>query len=206
MEHLPIFLTIFLAHILLLVSPGPNVLLVAQVAASHSRKSGLLTSLGISTGSFIWALLAILGLSVIFEQVAWLYLILKYIGALYLIYLGYKCWRDAEKPLATLPSETLTRSKSVYGLGLVTNLSNPKVLIFMGSFFAAMLPAASPMWVKGGVLIMYTLTSLSFHILIAYALSTSRVQQGYNMVKAWLDRVIGAFFIVIGLKLAFSGE
>lgn len=76
MEHLQVLLSVFVAQLLLMISPGPNVLLVSQVSASQSRRAGLQVALGIATAGFIWPCLALFGLSVVFEQVLWLYLVL----------------------------------------------------------------------------------------------------------------------------------
>ena len=62
MNYLPTLATVFFAHMLVMISPGPNVLLVSQVAAGRSRAAGLRVALGVATGGFIWACLALFGL------------------------------------------------------------------------------------------------------------------------------------------------
>lgn len=208
MDYLPTLATIFFAHVLVMISPGPNVLLVSQVAASQSRAAGLKVALGVATGGFAWACLALFGLGVIFEQVVWLYLALKLLGGAYLVFLGVRSWRAAGEPLATGDRKDSVNQprRSFYLSGLLTNLSNPKSLIFFGSFFAAVIPGAAPLPVKVGAVLLIGFNVVWWHIFLAYTMSNSSVQRGYTTVKTWLDRVVGVVFVTIGLRLAFSGR
>ena len=207
MEYVPTIIAIFLAHIIIMITPGPNTLLIAQTSATNSRVAGLLVALGVATMGLIWPILAIIGLGVILAKVGWIYSILKIVGGLYLIYLGYKSWRSAGQPVALTPSSvTHKHRKSFYFLGFFTSLSNPKVIIFMGSFFTSMLPITSPTWVKIVVIIVFAINSLWWHTLVAYAFSTARVQNIYRASKSWLERVTGGVFMVLGARLALTNE
>lgn len=207
MEYLPLFLTIFVAHVVQMITPGPNVLLIAQASAGQSRYHGLKIALGVASTSFVWPSLAILGLNVIFEQMVWLYIILKWLGASYLIFLGIKSWQSADKlTVLTSAQQKQLSSRSPYQVGVLTSLTNPKTLVFMGSFLAALLPATSPIWVKIAVVAMFTINSLWWHTLVAYALSLRSIQQGYLSIKKKLDRVVGVLFVLLGLRLAVSGR
>ena len=207
MEYLPLFISMFAAQIVIMITPGPNVLLIAQISASQSRRNGLMVALGVATAGFIWPLLALLGLSVIFDKMVWLYVAFKWLGAGYMVYLGVKSWVSAEKAPTVTTSFPIHQSRwSHYCLGLLTSLTNPKVLIFMGSFFAAMLPATAPLWVKLAVVIMFTFNSTWWHTFVAYALSLDAMQRGYLAIKKQLDRAVGVLFIGLGIRLAFSSR
>lgn len=206
MNFLPVLVTIFFAHMIMMISPGPNVLLVTQIAASQSRTAGLQVAFGIVTGALTWACLALFGLSIIFEQVVWLYFALKFLGGGYLVYLGIKSWRSANKPLIVTKNGVVKSKRSLYLLGLMTNLSNPKSLIFFGSFFAALIPATAPLGVKLGAVLVVGFNVIWWYVFLALAMSLGRVQRRYAAIKTWLDRVIGSLFIIIGLRLAFSGR
>jgi len=207
MEYVPVILSLFVAHLFILISPGPNVLLISTISASHSRKAGLHVSLGVATAAFIWPSLAIVGLGFIFQSFSWLYLTIKFLGAIYLVYLGVKSWQSAKKPVIDTSVSTLEgRQSSFYLKGLITSLSNPKVLVFFTSFFAALLPPIVPIWVKVVVVIMFGINSLVWHGFVAYVMSMNRIQTIYGAVKIWLDRIVGVFFIVLGLRLAFFGK
>ena len=206
MDFLLVLVTIFFAHMIMMISPGPNVLLVSQVAASQSRAAGLQVAFGVVTAAVTWACLALFGLSVIFEQVVWLYFALKILGGAYLVYLGIKSWRSASKPLVVTKTGVIRSKRSLYLQGLATNLSNPKSLIFFGSFFAALIPATAPLGVKVGAVAVIGFNVIWWYVFLALAMSLGRVQRGYAAIKTWLDRVIGVLFVSIGLRLAFSGR
>ncbi len=208
MEYISTLSAIFIANIILMVTPGPNVLLIAQTSAIHSRRSGIITALGVVTMGFIWPGLAIVGLSFIFQKMTWLYAILRLIGSFYLIYLGFRSWRSATKPIELpMSSSHLSGNRpSFFMLGFFTSLSNPKILVFMGSFLAAMLPANSPDWFKILVIAMFGINSLWWHTLVAYAFSTSKIQHTYSHLKSWLERITGGIFFILGIRLALSSE
>ena len=75
------------------ISPGPNFLATMYAASTRSRRAGLHVTAGIAVGTTIWATGSLLGLAVVFQAAGWLYLIVKYVGAAYLIYLGIKLIR-----------------------------------------------------------------------------------------------------------------
>ena len=207
MSYIPVLLSLFVAHLIILVSPGPNALLISTVSASQSRKAGLDVALGVATAAFIWPSLAIIGLGFIFQNFAWLYLTIKFLGAIYLVYLGIKTWRSAKESITVATSSTLERKRySFYLQGLFTSLSNPKVLVFFTSFFATLLPPTVPIWVKFTVVMMFGINSVLWHSFVAYVMSMNQVQTIYSSIKVWLDSFVGVFFIVLGLRLAFYGR
>src|ERR687885_470648 len=99
MNHAVVLSSVFAVHVLAMTSPGPNVLVVTQTAIGHTRRAGIVTALGVATGSAVWSGAALFGLSVVFEQLAWLYGGLKLLGGTYLLYLGIKLWRTADHPV-----------------------------------------------------------------------------------------------------------
>lgn len=204
MDYIPILLSLFFAHLIILVSPGPNALLISTISASQSRKAGLDVAMGVATAAFIWTSLAILGLGFIFQSFSWLYLTIKFLGAMYLVYLGIKSWQSAKEAIPLTSDSGLERKQYSYYLqGLFTSLSNPKVLVFFTSFFAALLPPTVPIWVKCTVVVMFGINSILWHSFVAYVMSMNQVQTIYSSIKVWLDRFVGVFFIVLGLRLAF---
>ena len=101
-------------HLLALISPGPNVLIVTQIAMSRTRRAGIMTAVGIATGAALWYSAALIGLNVVFEHFAWLYSGLKLFGGAYLLYLGIKLWQTADHPIAL--SSTANTAVHIYGL------------------------------------------------------------------------------------------
>lgn len=185
------------------ISPGPSFVLVSRIAVKMSRIDGLAAALGMGIGGAIFATLALLGLVTILLQVEWLYLALRVLGGLYLVYLGIRIWRGAVEPLdvqdpgVARPSSTF-RS---FALGLITQLSNPKTAIVYASIFAALLPASAPAWLLLSLPPLVLGLETSWYAVVAVAFSASRPRSAYLRLKASIDRAAGAVMGLLGVRL-----
>ncbi len=94
---LMLFFTVAMVHIVALMSPGPDFFFVSQTAVSRSRKEAMMGVLGITCGVMVWAGVALLGLHLIIEKMAWLHTIIMVGGGLYLCWMGYQMLRGALK-------------------------------------------------------------------------------------------------------------
>ena len=195
--------SVFVVHVLAMLSPGPNVLVVTQTAASRTRRAGVLVALGIASGAALWSGAALLGLSVLFAQVAWLYGALTMMGGIYLLYIAFRLWRGADRPLVLASGvRTSTQTdRQAYQLGLLTNLTNPKALVFYGSIFAALLTPDLPVWVKVAAFTIIVANSTVWHVALACFFSTERTQRFYLRVKLWIDRIAATLLALLGLRL-----
>ena len=190
-------------------SPGPSFLVVARLAVSSSRGDGVYAALGMGVGGLIFACLSLLGLHGLLLAVPSLYLVLKALGGLYLVYLGIRIWRGASEPLigsdigAGIGFQPGTRS---FALGLATQISNPKTAVVYASVFAAFLPATSTVAFDLCVVGLVFLIEAGWYAFVAIALSSERPRYIYLRYKAWIDRTAGAVMIVLGLRLAASSR
>ena len=140
---LMLFLTVAMVHIVALMSPGPDFFFVSQTAVSRSRKEAMMGVLGITCGVMVWAGIALLGLHLIIEKMAWLHTLIMVGGGLYLCWMGYQMLRSALKKevvSAPAPQVELAKSGRSFLKGLLTNLANPKAIIYFGSALPACLP------------------------------------------------------------------
>lgn len=136
---LMLFLTVAMVHIVALMSPGPDFFFVSQTAVSRSRKEAMMGVLGITCGVMVWAGIALLGLHLIIEKMAWLHTLIMVGGGLYLCWMGYQMLRSALKKevvSAPAPQVELAKSGRSFLKGLLTNLANPKAIINFGSVFS----------------------------------------------------------------------
>lgn len=195
--------SVFVVHVLAMLSPGPNVLVVTQTAASRTRRAAVLVALGIATGAALWSAAALLGLAVLFAQVAGLYGALTVMGGMYLLYLAFGLWRGAHRPLVLAARERAPAQTDgqAYLLGLLTNLTNPKALVFYGSIFAALLTPDLPAWVKVAAFAIIVANATVWHVALACFFSTERTQRFYLRVKLWIDRIAAAALALLGLRL-----
>ena len=185
-------------------SPGPSFVMVVRTAVAKSRGNGLAAALGMGVGGVIFCALALFGMRAIFAQAEWLYIGFKLAGGCYLIYLAWRIWRSADQPLAqesgAIVEGRLFRS---FLLGLGTQLSNPKTLVFYGSVFA-LLPADLPIW--GDVVLPPTIMAIEtgWYTLVALAFSLPQPRAAYLRWKGRIDRLAGVVMAALGVKLILS--
>ena len=209
MQELTAILGISAALSIGAASPGPSFLVVARLAVSSSRRDGLYAALGMGVGGLIFACLSLLGLHGLLLAVPPLYVALKVLGGLYLVYLGVRIWRGAGKPLtgrdiaANTGFQPATRS---FALGLSTQISNPKTALVYASVFAVFLPAASTIAFNLCVAGLVFLIEAGWYAFVAVALSSERPRHVYLRCKTWIDRTAGAVMIALGLKLATASR
>jgi RhtB (resistance to homoserine/threonine) family protein len=203
-----LFGSILVVHLLALISPGPNFLIVTQTAISATRRAGIITAVGIATGAAVWSSAALLGLSVVFTHLSWLYSGLKIVGGFYLLYFGMQLWRAAGRPIVvfTRQGEATDGDWRLFRLGLLTNLTNPKSALFFGSVFAALLPPDVPLWAQLAAIGIIVVDALSWHIALAVLFSTRHTQQVYQRWKRWIDRTVGAALAILGVRLVLPSR
>jgi threonine/homoserine/homoserine lactone efflux protein len=185
------------------VTPGPNFFNAAQLAASCSRRHGVVASAGVATGTIMWGLAGGLGIKSLFTAAPMLYLAFKIIGGCYLIYLGLKLFKRSAPTMAQslLADEPRRSLFCAWRLGLLGNLSNPKAALFVATIFAStMPPSPSPMLLTLAVMTMATL-SFSWYSCVALVFSSQRMANLYSRSRKWLDRFAGSCYLLFGAHL-----
>ena len=190
---------------ILCITPGPAVLFVVGTTLSRGRGAGLAATAGIITGNTMYFVLSATSLGAILLASYQLFTVVRYVGAAYLIYLGLRAL-FGKHDNAGGPSTPLgmTKARSAYAGGTITQLSNPKALIF----FSALLPQfVDPhRWLVGQVTILgVTSQVIEALVMLAYILLASGVARSArkSVLANVFERVAGAFLIGAALKLAF---
>src|SRR5262245_33919302 len=137
--------SIGLIQLLAVISPGPSFLITARTAVAQSRADGVRVALGLGAGSVLWAVAALLGLNVLFQTLPLLFMAMKILGAFFLLWIAFQIFRHADAPI-TLDGAKAEVVANPIMKGLLTQIANPKVAVFYGSVFIAMLPAQIPFW------------------------------------------------------------
>jgi threonine/homoserine/homoserine lactone efflux protein len=194
----PALLKIWFLHSAALVTPGANVLLVSQLAASGDRRAAVYAALGVTIGAGIWCSAAVLGVSALFTRIPALRLALQVAGAIYLIHIGSRIWR-AHAP-ATNQASRLARGRSLQA-GLLTNLSNPKAALFFGSIFTSALPGDPGVALLVASIGLVVANALGWHLLLAILLSGREMQRVHASRRDAVSRVAGAVVGAFGLSL-----
>jgi len=204
---LMLFLTVALVHIIALVSPGPDFFFVSQTAVSRSRKEALMGVLGITCGVMVWAGVALLGLHLIIEKMAWLHTIIMVGGGLYLCWMGYQMLRGALKKSdapAPEPQVELARSGRSFLKGLLTNLANPKAIIYFGSVFSLFVGDNVGTGERWGIFLLIVLETLAWFTVVASLFALPAMRRGYQRMAKWIDGIAGTLFAGFGIHLIIS--
>jgi len=195
-------LILLLAWVIGAGSPGPATLAISATAMQYGRKAGLTISSGIVLGSASWGIAAALGISSLMVANAWLFEIVRYFGAAYLLYLAIRSLKSALKP-TKFEKPTIT-SKNLFFKGMLLHLTNPKAILGWGSVYAIILPVnASPYEVIELFLILIT-ASASVFIGYGFLFSIEKVSNIYRGLKRWFELAFGLLFGAASLRLFSS--
>jgi len=202
-----LFLTIALVQLVALLSPGPDFFFVSQTAVSRTRRQAMFGVVGITLGVLVWSALALAGLQLVLQRLAWLERLIAVAGGLYLAWMGVKMLHGALKAPTVQgePVQALQQSDwATLRAGLLTNLSNPKVVIYFGSVFSAFLGDRVDAATRWGLWLMVVLETLLWFTLVAGVFALPAMRRGYLKLSRWIDGFAGAVFVAFGLHLIFA--
>jgi threonine/homoserine/homoserine lactone efflux protein len=191
-------------QLLAVISPGPSFLITARTAVAQSRTDGLKVALGLGAGTVIWSAAALLGLNAVFHAVPVLFMGMKIAGALFLLYIAWMIFRHAAVPLKIEGQGE--RLANPFLKGFLTQISNPKVAVFFGSIFIAMLPAEVPLWMTLALIVIVSFNEVWWYSVVALFFGSGPVRNFYIGAKAWIDRITGLFLGALGLRLLWSAR
>ena len=204
------FKTFILTGILLNVTPGNDTIFILSRSMAQGKKAGFMSVLGISTRSLIHTTMAAFGLSIIIAKSILVFNIIKYAGAAYLIYIGYKMLTD-KRQLTTGEyfSDKTIDLKKIYRDGVLTNLLNPK----MAMFFIAFLPQFIDVNSKNTVLpfiilgVVFTITGTIWCLILANYSSMifSKLKKNRKMSN-YINKACGAVLVGLGIKKAMTNK
>jgi len=206
-----IYWFVFLAaSLLIIITPGQDMVLVMSRSLSQGSLAGIVTAAGVSIGLMGHTVLATLGLGAILQASGALFLILKLVGAAYLIYLGIQLLRSKQTNLGFQQSEQRSLRR-LFVQGAFSNLSNPKIALFYFAFLPQFLVGGGE---KGATALSLFILGTAFAILTFlvkgpigfFAGNLSAWIRSHPVVLVWLDRSSCAVLVGLGLKLAFDGR
>ncbi|KAA8725708.1 MAG: threonine export protein RhtC [Ewingella americana] len=205
-----LFLTVAMVHLIALMSPGPDFFFVSQTAASRSRKEAMMGVVGISLGIVVWAGVALMGLHLILQKMAWLHDVITIGGGIYLCWMGWQLLKsarakkqagveaEAEKPVQ-LPARGRTFMR-----GFLTNLSNPKAVIYFGSVFSLFVGDDVGSGERWGLFILIIAETFAWFSVVAMVFAMPVMRRGYQRLAKWIDGVAGVLFTGFGIHLIIS--
>lgn len=202
-------LLFIISGLLLNIMPGPDSLLIMARSASQGWRAGVAAAMGIGTGTMVHVLAAAVGLSAILATSATAFMIVKNIGAAYIIWMAIGLLRSKRgEPGQRLAVPPLPYRK-IFAQGFLTNILNPKVAIFFLAFVPQFIDAAAPNKALAFIILgcIFNVNGMLWCVSLALftALVSARVKVN-PAVSLWLNRVTGGLFIWLGIKLALSKQ
>ncbi|CFR11466.1 threonine efflux system [Yersinia frederiksenii] len=204
---LMLFLTVALVHLVALMSPGPDFFFVSQTAASRSRGEAMMGVVGISLGIVIWAGVALMGLNLILQKMAWLHQIIMVGGGLYLCWMGWQLLKSARTKRDTTETEVqvvLPARGRTFLRGFLTNLSNPKAVIYFGSVFSLFVGDDVSAGARWGLFVLIVGETFVWFSVVACIFALPVMRRGYQRLSKWIDGLAGVLFTGFGIHLILS--
>ncbi|MDF2036397.1 LysE family translocator [Cytobacillus oceanisediminis] len=203
------FFTFLVLSLFVVMSPGIDTALITKRTIADGRTDGYKMGLGITAGSLVHTFAAAFGLSAILMQSAAAFEIIKYAGAVYLIYLGLSSFISMKKKKDTgiEPEIKSNMKKSAFKQGLLSNVLNPKVAMFFLTFLPQFVKTgdnASQQLIIMGII--YTLLSISWFFIYVYFINYMREWLMSPKVQRVMDKATGLVLIGFGLKLALDKQ
>lgn len=203
----PSLLAFLAASLVLAVTPGPVVFYVITRSVTQGRAAGLASVFGAALGNLGNALGAALGLAALFAASATAFLIVKYAGAVYLLYLGVQTWRNAGRGTAlTGVAPATVPLRRIFRDGLVVALLNPKTTLFFAAFlpqFVAVTAPAAQTVLLGVIFVLIATITDSLYALLAGTVRPWLLRHGG--LGAWGARLAGSAYIGLGVVTALAG-
>ncbi len=203
-------LTIAFVHLLAVMSPGPDFALTTRNSLLYSRKSGVYTSVGLALGIMVHVTYCLLGIGLLISRSIVLFSIIKYVGAGYLIYIGYKSLKA--KPEEVSESNSIVATGNVLTpfasakLGFLSNVLNPKATLFMLALFTQVINPATPKLIQSLFGVEMVVATFMWFSLVAIFFSNQLIKVRITKVQHYIERFTGAVLIALGIKVALSSR
>lgn len=202
----PLFSAFLVASFALAVTPGPGVIYIVTRSLVQGRCSGLASVAGVAFGNLGNAFAASVGLAALFAVSSFAFSVIKYVGALYLLYLGVKMLRSAPAESSTAAPATAPL-KRIFRDGFIVALLNPKTTLFFAAFLPQfMTPAAPPMLQSMALASLFVAIAAITDTIYALAAGAASPALHNSAVRRIGRRLGGGIFIGLGIFTALSGS
>ena len=206
MEYLPLIGTVALLNLLAAVSPGPDFVMTVRNSLVYSRRSGIYTSLGISSALAIHLLYCAAGIGYLISKSEILFSLIKFLGAGYLIYMGIGSFLAKGSRIDITEAHKacdLTRLQA-FRMGFLTNVLNPKATLFFLSLFTFVIGNSTPVYVILTISAIIIFTAFAWFTIVSIFLAQQNVQRVFLKYERGINRTLGGFLIFLGIKVALT--
>lgn len=210
--YLTQFITVIVVHFLAVASPGPDFLIVTKNSLTAGRKTGVYTAFGVALGIGVHVTYCLLGIGLIISKSILLFNAIKWIGAIYLIWIGIKGLRTRKKNILKLGENLpavqtkIIAPLSAFKTGFLVNILNPKATLFFLALFTQVIDPSTPKFIQTLYGAEMILTTFVWFIIVAIAFSNARMKNKITKIEHWIDRASGAVLIALGIKVALASQ
>ena len=199
------WLTIFFVCLIGAMTPGPSLIVIIYLTNSKNFVSGFFASLAHGFGIFIYASISIFSLSFVINLLPSAIPIIQILGAIFLIYLGYKILflKISKRIINDKTKIPETTIESIF-LGLTTSLINPKILIFFTSIFSQFISQDYSIYTKFGMALLAGIIDSTWYILVCYSVSIKVVKNYIKSKQKLIFLILGTILIIFSFYLAFK--
>ncbi|SKB30053.1 Threonine/homoserine/homoserine lactone efflux protein [Salegentibacter holothuriorum] len=191
-----------------IMTPGIDTIFVLNKSIANGKRSGIYASLGVNSGVLIHTLLAALGFSVLIAKSALIFTIVKYVGVVYLIYLGFLQLKKKSDLSPKMDQSSIpNKRKNDYISGFFTNTLNPKVALFFLAFFPQFIASDEIENPVPFILLGFTYAIIGvawFSIITIFASVFSQKIIANPKAGLWLNKLSGLVFIIMGVQIALT--
>ena len=200
-----IFLTIAVLHLFAVASPGPDFILVSRQCLRYGRRIAIWTSLGIAIGILFHVALSLTGLSILLQNQPDLFWYIKLLASLYIGYLGIVSLvsKSSNKFVEDATGQVGNQLRSVT-IGLLTNVLNPKALIFFITVFAVAINKETGIFVKSLLGIYMSVATFIWFTLVSILLTNKKAIERFKKAIPLLEKVTGFFLLLIAIQIIFQ--
>ena len=200
-----IFLTIAVLHLFAVASPGPDFILVSRQCLRYGRRIAIWTSLGIAIGILFHVALSLSGLSILLQNQPDLFWYIKLLASLYIGYLGIVSLvsKSSNKLVEDATGQAGNQLRSVT-TGLLTNVLNPKALIFFITVFAVTINKETGIFVKSLLGIYMSVATFIWFALVSILLTNKKAIERFKKAIPLLEKVTGFFLLLIAIQILFQ--
>lgn len=208
MPYLTEFLIVAIAHLLAVISPGPDFALVTRNSLVYSRRTGVMAAIGLALGILVHVTYSLIGIGLIIAQSILVFTVIKLLGAGYLIYIGYKSITAKKSDLITTAVKENSNISKLAAIrtGFLTNVLNPKATLFFLSLFTQVIRPETPTWIKTAYGLEMSLATFAWFALVAVFFSSPKLKTKISQYQYYIEKATGAILIALGLKVALSSK
>ena len=195
-------LTIVVITALVMLSPGPDMVIVMRNVHVGGRPAGLRTALGMVVGSLVHIAYCVAGIGWLLSHSILAFGLLKYAGAAYLIYLGVSSLRASAVSLKSSIGMTAKSPSPWFLQGFTTNVLNPKATLFYLGVFTTVITPDTSMRATAVLIAVMLTVSVSFWLLFVQTIGTSFVRRVLNRGQKTVNRLFGILLVGLGVRVA----